>query len=54
MKVYEAVKTVLALLSYQPKPIPPEVIQHIVEAAHLTAGSMNLQPWHQQTSARTG
>ena len=46
MKVFEAVKTVLAVRSYQDKPISPEVTQRIVEAAHLSASSMNLQPWH--------
>ena len=46
MDVFEAVKTVLAVRSYQDKPIPPEVTQRIVEAGHLTASSMNLQPWH--------
>jgi nitroreductase len=46
MQVYEAVKTVLAVRSYQSKPIPPEVTRRIVEAAHLTASSMNRQPWH--------
>jgi len=46
MQVFEAVKTVLAVRSYQDKPIPPDVTQRIVEAAHLTASSMNGQPWH--------
>jgi nitroreductase len=46
MQVFEAVKTVLAVRGYQDKPIPPEVVQQIVESAHLTGSSMNLQPWH--------
>ena len=46
MEVFEAVKSVLAVRSYQPKPIPNEVVKRIVESAHLTASSMNLQPWH--------
>ena len=46
MKVFEAVKTILAVRSYQDKPIPPKVTQQILEAGHLTASSMNLQPWH--------
>jgi nitroreductase len=46
MQVFEAVKTVLAVRSYQTKPVPTEVVNRIVEAAHLTASSMNLQPWH--------
>jgi len=46
MQVFEAVKTVLAVRSYQDKPIPPDVVQQVVQAAHLSASSMNLQPWH--------
>jgi nitroreductase len=46
MEVFEAVRTVLAVRSYQDKPVPPEIIHRIVEAAHLTASSRNLQPWH--------
>jgi nitroreductase len=44
--VFEAVRTVLAVREYQEKPIPDEVLRRIVEAAHLTASSVNLQPWH--------
>ncbi len=46
MDVYDAVRTVLAVRSYQDKVIPAEVIRKIVEAGRLTASSMNLQPWH--------
>lgn len=46
MEVFEAVKTVLAVRSYQDEPIPPEITRRIVEAGYLTASSMNLQPWH--------
>ena len=46
MEVYEAVRTVLAVRAYQDKPVPPEVVRRIVEAARLTASSMNGQPWH--------
>ena len=46
MKVFEAVRTVLAVRSYKSKPVPPDVTRRIVEAGHLTASSMNLQPWH--------
>ncbi len=46
MNAYEAVRTVLAVRSYQDKPIPVEAIHRIVEAAHLTGSSMNRQPWH--------
>ena len=46
MQVFEAVQTVLAVRSYQDKALPPDAVKRIVEAAHLTASSMNLQPWH--------
>ncbi len=46
MEVFEAVRTVLAVRSYQDKPVPPAVVQQIVESGQLTGSSMNLQPWH--------
>ncbi len=45
MDAYEAVRTVLAVRAYQPKPVPPQAVKRIVEAARLTASSMNGQPW---------
>lgn len=46
MDVFEDVRTILAVRSYQDKPVPEEVVRRIVEAARLTASSINLQPWH--------
>jgi nitroreductase len=46
MDVFEAVRTVLAVRSYQDKPIPGEVLHRIVEAGRLTASASNRQPWH--------
>jgi nitroreductase len=46
MDVFEAVRTVLAVRQYQDKPVPQQTVKKIVEAAHLAASSMNLQPWH--------
>lgn len=46
MDVFDAVRTVLAVRNYQDKPLPEDVIRRIVEAGHLSASSMNLQPWH--------
>lgn len=46
MEVFEAVRTALAVRQFQEKPVPPEVVRQIVEAAHLTASSINGQPWH--------
>jgi nitroreductase len=46
MDVFEAVRTVLAVRSYRPEPIPNEVVARILEAGRLTGSSMNRQPWH--------
>jgi nitroreductase len=46
MDTFEAVRTVLAVRSFQKKPIPPEIIQRIVEAGRLTGSGRNRQPWH--------
>lgn len=44
--VFDAVRTVLAVREFQDKPIPDDVMRRIVEAGHLSASSINLQPWH--------
>ncbi|HVB96328.1 MAG TPA: nitroreductase family protein [Chloroflexota bacterium] len=46
MDAFEAVRTILAVRRYQDKPVPEDVVRRIVQAGHLTASSMNLQPWH--------
>ena len=46
MEVYDAVHTMLAVRTYQDKPIAPDVVHNIVEAGRLTGSSMNRQPWH--------
>jgi nitroreductase len=46
MDVFEAIRTVLAVRSYQAKPVPDDVVHRIVESARLTARSRNGQPWH--------
>ncbi len=46
METFEAIRTVLAVRAFRDTPIPEDVVNEIVEAAHLTASSMNGQPWH--------
>ncbi|HVA92577.1 MAG TPA: nitroreductase family protein [Chloroflexota bacterium] len=46
METFEAVRTMLAVRQYLDKSLPDEVVHRIVEAGHLSASSMNLQPWH--------
>jgi nitroreductase len=36
----------VAVRDYADRPVPDEVVTRIVEAAHLSASSMNGQPWH--------
>ena len=45
-EVFDAVRTVLAVREYQDREVPADVVDRIVEAAHLSASSVNLQPWH--------
>ena len=44
MDVFEAVRTLFAVRSYQDTPVSEERIRQIVEAGRLTASSMNRQP----------
>src|SRR5450432_3274546 len=46
MEVFDAVRTVLAIRQFQEKPVPEAIVHQIVEAGHVTASSMNGQPWH--------
>ncbi len=45
MDVFEAVRTVLAVRAYDSRKIDAAIVKRIVEAAHLSASSMNKQPW---------
>src|SRR5512144_537262 len=46
MDAFEAVRTLLAVRSYQDKAVPDDSLRRILEAGRLTASSMNGQPWH--------
>lgn len=46
MDVFESVRTVLAVRSFQDKAVPTEVKNQILESARLTASGSNNQPWH--------
>ena len=43
---FDAIRTLLAVRSYQERPVPDEVVRRIVEAGRLTGSGMNRQPWH--------
>jgi nitroreductase len=44
--VFEAIRTLLAVRSYQTRPVPEDLVRRIVEAGRLTGSGMNRQPWH--------
>jgi nitroreductase len=46
MEVFDAIRTLLAVRSYQDRPVPDAVVRRIVEAGRLTGSGMNRQPWH--------
>lgn len=46
MDTFDAVRTLLAVRQFRDTPIPDDIAHEIVEAGHLTASSMNGQPWH--------
>ena len=46
METFEAIRTVLAVRRFKETPVPEPIVRQIVEAGHLTASSMNGQPWH--------
>lgn len=45
-QVFDVARTVLAVREYQDREIPDEILDRVVEAAHLNASSVNRQPWH--------
>ena len=44
--VFDAIRTLVAVRSYQSTPVPDPLIRRIVEAGRLTGSGMNGQPWH--------
>ena len=44
--VFDAVRTMLAVRSYQTKLVPSAIVRRIIEAGRLTASASNTQPWH--------
>ncbi len=47
MNVLDAIRTRRSVRSYAPeKPIPPEVMQRMLQALRLAPSACNIQPWH--------
>jgi nitroreductase len=44
--VFDAIRTLLAVRSYQGTPVPDTLVRRIIEAGRLTGSGMNGQPWH--------
>jgi len=44
--VFDTIRTLLAVRSYQSTPVPDALVRRIVEAGRLTGSGMNRQPWH--------
>lgn len=42
----EAIKKRRSIRSYQDKPVEPEKINELLQAAMLAPSAMNLMPWH--------
>ena len=42
----QAVRTLLAVRQFADKPVPADLVERIIEAAHVTASASNKQPWH--------
>lgn len=45
MEALEAILTRRSIRKYESKPVPPDVIDKLLEAAMAAPSSMNLQPW---------
>ena len=45
MDVLEAIKTRRSVRSYDPRPIPPEVLERMRQALRLAPSACNFQPW---------
>lgn len=46
MNVFEAVRTLLAVREYRSESVSASDMRLILDAGHLSASSMNRQPWH--------
>jgi len=46
MEAFEAIRTLLAVRSYQDTSVPDTLVRRIVEAGRLTGSALNAQPWH--------
>ena len=45
MEVFDAIRTLLAVRSYQDKPVPDDALRRILEAGRMSGSASNRQPW---------
>lgn len=45
MEMFEAIRSLLAMREYEPRPVPDEIVTRILEAGRLAGSSGNKQPW---------
>ena len=45
METFDAIRTILAVRSYQDKPVPDDVLRRILEAGRMSGSASNRQPW---------
>ncbi|MCX8151262.1 MAG: nitroreductase family protein [Candidatus Bathyarchaeota archaeon] len=46
MDVFEAIQKRKSVRSYEPRAVPRETLEKLLEAARLSPSAKNLQPWH--------
>ena len=46
MDVFETIRKRKSVRSYEPKPVPDEVLKQVLDAARLAPSAGNAQPWH--------
>ena len=46
MDVSEAIEKRKSIRNYEPKPVPKETVQKLLEAARIAPSAGNIQPWH--------
>ncbi len=46
MDVFEAVQKRKSQRSYKSTPVPPEILEKLLEAGRLSPSAKNIQPWH--------
>jgi nitroreductase len=46
MDVFDAIQARRSVRAYDPRPVPEEILDRILESGRLSPSAMNYQPWH--------